>query len=87
MRKTKYIVGKLNSSNCTTAVIFDELINHSDMRSHFSEIYGAGFCFILNGDGIPNVKVCGESYTLKVKSREEDVDIIKKTLGLINHDC
>ena len=29
MRKTKYIVGKLNSSNCTTAVVFDELINHS----------------------------------------------------------
>ncbi len=42
---------------------------------------------MLNSDSIPNVKIYGESYILKVKSREEDVDVIKKTLGLINHDC
>lgn len=57
------------------------------MSHNFKSILGAGFCFMLNSDSIPNVKIYGESYILKVKSREEDVDVIKKTLGLINHDC
>lgn len=82
MSKTKYIVGKFKKSNILGCLIFHEVINHSDMATNFNTVLGAGFCFIENGEDRPDVKVYGESISLGVKSREEDVAILKRALGL-----
>lgn len=82
MGRTKYIVGTLKNSSCVSCLIFEEMVNHSDMACNFKNVLGAGFVFIVNGDYSPEVSVYGESISLGVKSRDEDVGVIKRTLGL-----
>ncbi len=88
---TKYITGILKGSFYhPVAVIFPEVIQHSEMADSFSKILGAGFVFLNTNTtttttGTHNeiyVEVYGESHSLKIVSREEDLELVKKCLGL-----
>lgn len=83
MARTKYITGEVKCDgpigSVATAICFGEILGHSDLKSRFTEIWGAGFFFI---DDAGNVVAYGESVSLGVKSREaQDAKMIEKALG------
>lgn len=75
--KSKYIVGRIGRFE--HAIVFDELLTHSDMRPAFvhGEIISAGFCH-YDSDG---VKVYGESVSLRVASRPEDEKLVGRAMS------
>jgi len=71
----KYIV---INNGFELAIVFDPLLNHNDVGSSLN-VVSAGFCHLpdkLNAD----VAAYGESFTLKIKSRPQDAEIIEKML-------
>jgi hypothetical protein len=60
------------------AIVFDRLLNHSDVGRGFHKVISAGFCSI--NSAIRGVSVWGESVTLDMKSRKEDAELIKCVL-------
>lgn len=60
------------------AILFPETFQHAEFRKH-GEITGAGFFFIGDND---KVTVYGESISLKIKSKSEDLFWVKQALGL-----
>ncbi len=58
------------------AIVFDQLLNHSDVGRGFHKVISAGFCSI-NSAILGGVSVWGESVTLDMKSRKEDAELIK----------
>lgn len=83
-RRGKYVVGKFRGNRWDSAVIFDESANHSDFRDIFETIEGAGFFTISTADDLYEVVVrnYGESVSLKIKSRPEDLVPLQKALGI-----
>jgi len=78
----KYITGEVHSDHgmpVASAICFSGFIAHADVSKLFSEIWGAGFFTIENGQA----KVEGKSIGLKVSSRgAADEKMINKALGL-----
>ena len=72
----KYVVGE-TIHGAYTAVCFNEVAVHRDFLFLFKEIDGAGF---FNVDG--EVICYGESVSLKIKSREEDIEWVRRSLGM-----
>jgi hypothetical protein len=75
MNKTKYVIVK------GKAIVFSELIIHSDMVGYNQKAEGAGFVQFtpyVNEWGEERVKATcyGESVSLNVKSREEEDSLI-----------
>lgn len=73
--KSKYVVGRLEGD--TVAVVFPESIQHSTMRRLFDTITSGGFCHYSD----EGVKVYGESTSLRVKSRPEDVQFVSRAMS------
>ena len=69
----KYII--VHDSGLEKAILFDELLAHKDVAGRFN-VVSAGFCSI--GE---KVQVYGESVTLDMRSRKEDVVLIEEALG------
>lgn len=78
---TKYIIG--NICGLETAVVFSELLKHSDVaRGAFGSAgcVSAGFCYV-NPNG--RITVYGKSDSLNLSSRAEvDNLVIEQTLGI-----
>lgn len=75
----KYIVGEVKDGYGTvTALCFNDVVSHDTFRNMFTTIYGAGF-FGIDDAG----KVCawGNSISLKVESRDQDILQIERALG------
>ncbi len=72
----KYII--VEDGNLEKAIVFDQLLNHSDVGRGFHKVISAGFCSINSILG--GVSVWGESVTLDMKSRKEDAELIKCVL-------
>ena len=76
--RPKYVVGDLQVSGLTTAILIPAFMNHSDIRGLFSEIHSAGFYYIADD----KVSVYGNSVSLNVSSKPEDAKYITQTLNL-----
>lgn len=89
MDRTKYIVVEFNGLE--TPILFPAHVGHDDMARSLGitadDVVSAGFVHIypLRGDCLV-VKAIGESITLKVASREEDADLIRKALHITNDE-
>jgi hypothetical protein len=70
----KYVI--IEQSDCEVPVLFPDLVDHSTF-SNLNPI-SAGFVTLLTDQGF--VYVHGESVSLKLKSRIEDADLIKRML-------
>lgn len=89
MNHAKYVVGEVPVSgilSVLTAVILPATMSHSDAKPMFVEgtIVSAGFCWVtqsLDRDEL-SVGVGGDSVSLGVKSRPEDVKLLERTLNL-----
>lgn len=82
MDRTKYIVTSENYM-----IVFPETFNHSDFK-HLNPI-SAGFISFgvdVDEDGLECVmpSCYGESVTLDIKSREDDIEIARRQI--LNHD-
>lgn len=75
MDRTKYVI--IETFACELAIVFDEIISHHEVGRNF-KIVSAGFCSIRNN----KVTVWGKSDSLGKESREEDAEIISKSLCL-----
>jgi hypothetical protein len=74
----KYII--VEDGNLEKAIIFDPLLNHSDVGRGFHKVISAGFCSINTTAVATRVDVWGESVTLNIKSRKEDAGFISSIL-------
>ncbi len=84
----KYIVGEVKGtySDLLCAVVFPETIGHDEMKGAFIKgtIVGAGFGHIdswSKESAFP--LVYGESTSLQVKSRDEDLKHVQRALALV----
>ena len=84
--KSKYIIVKQGAN--IIPVVFGDLAAHNNVARGFmpAEIIGAGFCHFQECDertGQPGGYVCyGESTSLRVKSGDNDTQILNKFLGV-----
>ena len=84
----KYVVGEVRGmhSAIMSAVLIPETITHSDISGIFETIRSAGFYYInIEGDTDTNhidVTCYGESVSLGVISMPEDIELVRRTLGL-----
>ncbi len=82
MNSGKYIVGTVRDGFLMNevAILFPDFISHHliSSRVFFGAIVSGGF-YTVDGE---NVAVYGKSISAKVESREADVRLIKRTLGL-----
>lgn len=76
--KTKYIITKDN-----IIIVFPELLQHSDFKE-FNPISAGFISFGVNKQGNPSCTCYGESISLDLKSREEDTEIAKKQLNMLD---
>lgn len=79
--KGKYVVGRISESyGGVGAIISDEVVNHSTLGKLFvpGTIVGAGFFHISDEE----VKVYGNSSSLKIASRPEDEQFVGRALAL-----
>ncbi len=86
--KSKYIVirnaGTMRTSDA--AIVFPELMKHSDVAAAFGgrdRVLGAGFVNVYL-DGEIKVHVYGHSESLKIESRPADAFLVRSALGLID---
>ena len=88
--RAKYIAGSMQTQylKMDTAVVFDELIDHSFMakRIGFLEIYSAGFVDLVVKDDKHLIECYGSSTSLGVESSQKDAKLIARSLGLQNGD-
>lgn len=76
--KAKYLIIKVG--NIEQPVVFSELMAHSDVALGIGgTVVGAGFCYI---NDLGRYQSYGESVSCRVKSREEDSDILNRLLGV-----
>lgn len=77
--KAKYIIGRIGGMSLTP-VVFPEYLTHADIARDLraTDITGAGFVKI-GADG--KFYCWGESVSLKVKSHDNDSDIMNRHLG------
>jgi hypothetical protein len=67
----KYII--VIKHDIEMAVIFDEILQHSDVAVAFGNVVSAGMCS-ASGNAY------GKSISLKLESRPEDSDIVKASM-------
>lgn len=82
-RSAKYIIWDDGLADC--AIVFNNHLNHANMASALNIVpISAGFVSFEStlNDGSIKVITFGESVSLKLKSRPEDVNLIKFTLSL-----
>jgi hypothetical protein len=80
-RAFKYVIIE-DPTGMETAVMFSEHINHSDIQTPNKPV-SAGMCKIWSDKeegGTPVVSCYGETVTLKLRSRNEDAEVIKRML-------
>lgn len=84
--RTKYIAGCIRTQflEIDTAIIFDEVIDHSFMarRMKFVEIHSAGFVSMTVDDDQLIIRCFGSSTSLGVQSDQKDAKLIARSLGL-----
>ena len=76
MKRSKYIIFNENGVEC--AIIFDEMIDHSDFKK-FNPI-SAGFINIWSENNQLKIACYGRSTSLKLKSREEDKKLVERQI-------
>ena len=79
-RELKYVI--VSNIDGEHAILSDNVLIHNELFNPIHKIVvSAGFVVIdIESDILPIITVYGESLSLKLKSRPEDADIIKKTL-------
>lgn len=83
----KYIIVTTNEYSTEKAIIFDKEFNHSDIFKSLKNDYPnievvSGGIIRYDPDLIKNNIQCfGESTTLRVPSRKEDTEIVKRKLN------
>jgi len=83
MGEVKYVIVRPRGYNSDgdRAILFPEPIPHSSVvHAKVGKAVSAGFCKIDFCKILDSVKVYGRSSSLDLNSREEDADIIRKTL-------
>lgn len=80
MNDLKYVIVQLHGVGNKIAIVFNDLINHCDVVKAPFVACSAGFCKVESGDIFLQVSVWGESVSLKLKSDNEDAEVIRKTL-------
>jgi hypothetical protein len=78
--RSKYVVGKIQGDVGLTAVVFNDVTNHSSMRALFLEdsITSAGFWYVNDND---EVVVYGESESLRLKSKPSDARLVARAIA------
>lgn len=91
IQKTKYVVGLAQAGYMekVVAIVFPEDVNHIDLGlavfKSKNRIIGAGFCDVIEREGhMTTMAVYGDSVSLSIKSRPEDVHYLNETMGLAN---
>lgn len=74
MDRTKYVIVEV--MGCEIAIVFNEILGHNEI--YCLKVISAGFCSIRNN----KVTVWGKSDSLGKESREEDAEIISRSLCL-----
>jgi hypothetical protein len=89
IHKTKYVVGLARAGHVeqVVAIVFPEDMNHVDLGlavfGSKNRIIGAGFCDVTEREGhATTMSVYGDSVSLRIKSRPEDVHYLNQTMGL-----
>ena len=76
--KTKYVITSDNE-----IIVFPELLQHSEFKK-FNPISAGFISFSVNKQGNASCTCYGESISLGIKSREEDTQIAKKQLNMLD---
>lgn len=76
--KTKYVI-----TSGGEIIVFTELIQHKEFV-RFNPVSAGFISFGVNKVGNPTCTCYGESISLKLKSREEDTDIAKRQLNMLD---
>ena len=76
--KTKYIV-----TNTGEIIIFPGLLQHSEFKC-FNPISAGFISFGVNEQGNPSCTCYGESVSLGLESREEDTQMAKRQLNMLD---
>ena len=79
-RDTKYIIVDNGENGTEIPIIFSNLLSHNDIaQGYVGKVISAGFCQIDIETGF--VEAFGKSDTLKIESRPQDTEIIKRELN------
>ena len=76
--KTKYVITSDNK-----IIIFPELLQHSEFKK-FNPISAGFISFGVNNQRNPSCTCYGESISLGLTSREEDTQIARKQLNMLD---
>lgn len=87
--RSKYVVGTIDTGHplgeVVAAVVFQEPVSHHNVAQKLmveGSVLGAGFCHVYNDGSDLRVAVYGESVSLKVQSRQEDLRFVQTALSL-----